>query len=59
MAMTQDRSVKVAFEELETAPVAPTNLETATVSTSRIDLTWTRNSTNETGFEIERCTGGS
>ena len=57
--MTQNRSVTVAFEELETAPAAPTNLQATAASTSQINLTWTRNSTNETGFEVERCTGAS
>lgn len=39
-----------------TPPAAPTNL-IATVSTStRIQLDWTDNSTNETGFRIERST---
>jgi hypothetical protein len=27
------------------------------VSTSQINLSWTDNSGNETGFKIERCTG--
>jgi hypothetical protein len=40
-----------------TAPAAPTGLAGSTVSSSRIDLTWTDNSANETGFRIERCTG--
>ncbi|HEY4573084.1 MAG TPA: Calx-beta domain-containing protein, partial [Thermoanaerobaculia bacterium] len=33
---------------------APSNLQATAVSTSEIDLTWTDNSTNETGFQIER-----
>jgi hypothetical protein len=36
---------------------APSGLTATTVSTSQINLTWTDNSSNETGFRIERKTG--
>jgi uncharacterized protein (TIGR02145 family) len=39
------------------APVPPTNLTGAVASTTQINLSWTDNSTNETGFKIERKTG--
>ncbi|MDX1675049.1 MAG: fibronectin type III domain-containing protein, partial [Longimicrobiales bacterium] len=35
-------------------PGAPTSLTAATVSRTRIDLAWTDNSAEETGFEVER-----
>jgi subtilisin len=38
-------------------PAAPTNLTATIVSSSRIDVSWQDNSTDESGFEIERCTG--
>jgi uncharacterized protein (TIGR02145 family) len=38
-------------------PVAPTNLTGTVASTTQINLSWTDNSTNETGFKIERKTG--
>jgi hypothetical protein len=38
-------------------PVAPSELEAATVSESQISLQWTDNSDNETGFEILRAEG--
>ncbi len=38
-------------------PAAPSNLAASAVSSSQINLTWTDNSTNETGFKIERKTG--
>jgi len=39
------------------APLAPGNLSATAVSASRIDLSWSDNSSDETGFEIERCEG--
>jgi chitodextrinase len=39
-----------------TPPAAPSNLVAAAASSSSINLTWTDNSVNETGFEIERST---
>jgi hypothetical protein len=38
-------------------PPAPSELTAIAFSTSRINLTWRDNSSNETGFAIERCTG--
>jgi hypothetical protein len=35
-------------------PAAPTDLLATAFSSTRIDLTWTDNSSNETGFKIER-----
>jgi hypothetical protein len=37
-------------------PNPPSNLAASVVSTSQIDLSWTDNSTNETGFELKRAT---
>jgi len=39
-----------------TLPAAPSNLTASTVSSSVINLTWADNSTNETGFTIDRAT---
>ena len=36
-------------------PAPPSNLLASAVSSSRINLTWTDNSNDETGFRIERC----
>ncbi len=41
-----------------TPPSAPSALTATAVSSSRIDLTWADNSSNETGFKIERSTDG-
>ena len=38
-------------------PAAPSSLNATEVSSSRIDLRWTDNSSDEEGFEIERCQG--
>lgn len=38
-------------------PAAPTNLTATTVNDQRIDLAWTDQSDNETGFRIERAEG--
>ena len=40
---------------LTTLPAAPSGLTATTVSSTQINLSWTDNSTNETGFKIERC----
>ena len=42
-----------------TAPSAPSNLTATAVSSSQINLAWLDNSTNETGFKIERATASS
>lgn len=39
-------------------PLAPSNLTGVLVSSSQVNLTWTDNSTNETGFKIERILDG-
>ncbi len=39
------------------APAAPSGLSAAAASASQVNLTWRDNSTNETGFKIERKTG--
>ena len=39
------------------APPAPTNLSATAVSSSQINLAWTDNASNETGFRIQRALG--
>jgi hypothetical protein len=39
-------------------PGLPTGLTATVVTPVQIDLAWTDNATTETGFSIERCTGG-
>ncbi len=40
-------------------PIPPTNLSATAQSSTQINLSWTDNSSNETGFKIERKTGSS
>jgi surface antigen/pimeloyl-ACP methyl ester carboxylesterase len=42
-----------------TVPVAPSGLQAASASTSQINLSWTDDANNETGFKIERKTGAA
>ncbi len=39
-------------------PIAPSNLTGVVISSSRVNLSWTDNSTNETGFKIQRRLDG-
>lgn len=38
-------------------PFAPSDFTVATISATRIDLSWTDNSTTEDGYIVERCAG--
>ena len=40
-------------------PASPTNLKASVVSSTQINLSWADNSSNETGFKIERSINGS
>ena len=40
-------------------PAAPSNLVATSASTTQINLSWTDNSSNESGFRIERCTNAN
>jgi hypothetical protein len=41
---------------VEVIPLAPTELKATIISKDQVDLTWKDNSTNETGYKIERKT---
>ena len=42
----------------QAGPAAPANLAATAVSSSRVNLTWSDNSSNEAGFRMERSTDG-
>jgi hypothetical protein len=54
-----DYSNQAGAKLTQTVPAAPSNFTAAAVATSRIHLSWTDNSNNETGFAIERATYNS
>jgi hypothetical protein len=49
----------VESQSSATPPAAPSGLAATAVSSSQINLSWTDASTNEDGFQIERCTGST
>jgi len=38
-------------------PTAPSSLDAVTISNTQVNLTWADNATNETSYEVERCSG--
>src|SRR4051812_17763145 len=55
---TDKKRIRVLVESTR-APAAPSGLAAVSASSSEIDLTWTDNSSNETGFLIQRSPDGS
>jgi phosphodiesterase/alkaline phosphatase D-like protein len=47
------------FSLTNSLPAAPSNLSATAISASEIDLSWTNNATNQTGFAIQRSTDGT
>ncbi len=54
-----DSAFTDGFKVTGTAPAAPSDLKALAISSKRIDLSWTDNSDNETGFEIYRANSSS
>ncbi len=52
-------SNEISVTTLASLPAAPWGLTATAVSSCQINLAWTDNSTNETGFKIERSLDGS
>jgi hypothetical protein len=58
-ASNSPRTIAVTFNIGDAAPAAPSSLTATTASSSQINLAWTDNSDNETGFRVERCMNAS
>jgi phosphodiesterase/alkaline phosphatase D-like protein len=56
---TVNYSYTIAANSGNNPPVAPTSLTATAVSTTQINLSWQDNSSDETGFKVERKTGTS
>jgi hypothetical protein len=53
----QSMSDALTVSVVPSLPAAPSNLIASAVSPTQVNLTWTDNATNESGFTIERCSG--
>jgi predicted phage tail protein len=56
--MTTSGPVHITVNLPPTPPAAPVSLTATAISSNRMDLAWSDNSTNEDGFAIERSTNG-
>ena len=50
-------TARLAQGDAPTLPAAPSSLTYSLLTATNADLSWTDNSSNETGFTLERCTG--
>ena len=57
VAGTNQATIAAIEVRLAGSATPPTALVATAVSASQIDLTWSDNAANETGFVIERCQG--
>jgi len=53
------QSFTTSAEPIQQPPAAPSNLEATAVSSSQINLTWTNNATDATGYKVERSSDGN
>jgi hypothetical protein len=53
----RDQQSPMAYSDPRTIPDTPGTLSTTAVSSRQIDLSWTDNAGNETGYKVERKTG--
>ncbi len=60
LSMTNTKAIVTAFRATVSAapPAAPGNLKATVLSDSEISLAWSDNSSDETGFRLERSTNG-
>ncbi|MCX7887833.1 MAG: chitobiase/beta-hexosaminidase C-terminal domain-containing protein, partial [Verrucomicrobiae bacterium] len=57
--LSSTKACSMVVDPAPTAPAAPSGLTATAVSSNQINLAWTDNSTNETGFKIEQATSSS
>jgi predicted phage tail protein len=58
--ITDNHTISASFAVITPPiPAAPTNLTATAISGRKITLTWVDNSSNESGFKIERSTDGT
>ncbi|MGA1979975.1 MAG: glycoside hydrolase family 9 protein [Sedimentisphaerales bacterium] len=58
-AVTTSSAVSITVTGTTTVPTAPSGLTATAASSSQINLAWTDNSSNETGFYVERSTSST
>jgi Fibronectin type III domain len=54
---TYSNTASATTQAAGSVPAAPSNLTATAASNSQINLSWTDNANNESGFRIERCQG--
>ncbi|HYN85536.1 MAG TPA: S8 family serine peptidase [Pyrinomonadaceae bacterium] len=57
--IVQAKSALTYLQSPPAGPAAPTNLRVTSTGNTSIGIAWNDNSTNESGFKIERCTGST
>lgn len=57
--IVQAKSALTYLQSPPAGPAAPSNLRVTSTGNTSIGIAWNDNSTNETGFRIERCTGST
>lgn len=57
-ALSNTASATTTATQIATTPTAPSHLSATALSTTQVSLGWSDNSSNETGFRIERSTNG-
>lgn len=55
--MLRGTTARLSQGDAPTLPAAPSSLTYSGLTATSIDLNWTDNSSNETGFAVERCMG--
>ena len=57
--IVQAQSALTYLQSPPAGPNAPSNLRVTSIRTNAISIAWNDNSSNESGFKVERCTGSN